>query len=124
LASRIPSNRWRGHEDPFAGPTSNCGPFGRERAPGPPASPLDDVERSVWRPALPRRERRELERVRTIDTVQSQADPTTVNIERKVEFLVLVSRNPDRSSEMPKLSRGLQHWWCSSLFCHLLLVTI
>jgi hypothetical protein len=59
-----------------------------------------------------------------IDTVQSQADPTTVNIERKVESLVQVSRNPDRSSEMLKLSRGLKHWWRSSLFCHLILVTM
>jgi hypothetical protein len=44
-----------------------------------------------------------------IDTVQSQADPTTVNIERKIESIVQVSGNPDRSSEMLKLSRGLKH---------------
>jgi hypothetical protein len=59
-----------------------------------------------------------------IDTVQSQADPTAVNIERKVESLVLVSGNPNRSSEMLKLLRGLNHWWRSALFCHLLLVTM
>jgi hypothetical protein len=59
-----------------------------------------------------------------IDTVQSQADPTTVNIERKVESIVQVSGNLDRSSEMLKLSRGLKHWWRSSLFCHLLLLAI
>jgi hypothetical protein len=57
-----------------------------------------------------------------IDTVQRQADPTTVNIERKGESLVQVSGNPDRSSEMLKLSCGLKHWWRFSLFCHLLLV--
>jgi hypothetical protein len=86
------------------------------RAPGPLASLFDGGKRSVGRSALPRRERRELKRVRMIDTVQSQADPTTINIKRKVESLVLVSGNPDRSSEMLKFSRVLKHWWSSSLF--------
>jgi hypothetical protein len=94
------------------------------RAPGPPASLLDGGQHSVGRPALPRRERRELERVRMIDTVQSKADPTTMNIKRKVESIIQVSGNPDRSSEMLKLSRALKHWWRSSLFCHLLLISI
>jgi hypothetical protein len=57
-----------------------------------------------------------------IDIVQRQAGPTTMNLERKVESLVLVSGNPDRLSEMLNLSRVLKHWWHSSLFCHLLFV--
>jgi hypothetical protein len=112
---RILNNRWRGHKDPFPGLTWNCGHFGRARVPGPPASLLDGGERSVGRSALPRRERRELGRVRMIDSVQSQVGPTTVNIERKVGSLVLVSGDPDRSSETLNLSRVLKHWWRSSL---------
>jgi hypothetical protein len=53
-----------------------------------------------------------------IDTVQSQADPMTVNIERKVEPIVQVSGNSERSSQMLKLSHVLKHWCRSSLFCH------
>jgi hypothetical protein len=61
---------------------------------------------NAWSPSgSSRRERREPERVRIIDIIQSQADPMTVNIERRVESIIEISGNPDRSSEMPNLSR-------------------
>jgi hypothetical protein len=48
--------------------------------PGPSASLLDGGECRVGDPAIPRRQRPELEQVRMINTVPNQADPTAVNI--------------------------------------------